>query len=199
MYRDVTIAPPGLEPERSVVDKANDKIEGRDESSYNEDGLRTVFEIYATTSLSDDDEPSPYIISVDKTSRTVLSIYRNWDELDDSREELQWFVEFPFIPWRGAYPIGLPHIIGRYWRAACADGLGAHPERSDHAEAEGRVARRPVAQHPADAGRGDRGRPQRRRHPQDRDAAAVQPALADPDAAAQLHHRRSQGRGADLA
>ena len=118
MYRDVTIAPPGLEPERSVVDKANDKIEGRDESSYNEDGLRTVFEIYATTSLSDDDEPSPYIISVDKTSRTVLSIYRNWDELDDSREELQWFVEFPFIPWRGAYPIGLPHIIGGLSAAA---------------------------------------------------------------------------------
>lgn len=118
MYRDVDVVPPGSEPERSEVDKANDKIEGRNESSYNEDGLRTVFEIYVTTTLEDDDEPSPYIISVDKTSRTVLSIYRNWDELDDTREELQWFVEFPFIPWRGAYPIGLPHIIGGLSAAA---------------------------------------------------------------------------------
>ena len=118
MYRDVDITPPGSEPERSEVDKANDKIEGRSESSYNEDGLRTVFEIYVTTALDDDDEPSPYIISVDKTSRTVLSVYRNWDELDETREELQWFVEFPFIPWRGAYPIGLPHIIGGLSAAA---------------------------------------------------------------------------------
>lgn len=118
MYRDVDITPPGAEPERSDVDKANDKIEGRSETSYNEDGLRTVFEIYVTTALDDDDEPSPYIISVDKTSRTVLSIYRNWDELDETREELQWFVEFPFIPWRGAYPIGLPHIIGGLSAAA---------------------------------------------------------------------------------
>ena len=33
-------------------------------------------------------------------------------QLDESKEELQWFVEFPFVPWRGAYPIGLPHMIG---------------------------------------------------------------------------------------
>lgn len=118
MYRDVDLTPAGMEPERSVVDKANDKIEGRDESSYNEDGLRTVFEVYVTSKLGDDDEPSPYIISIDKLSATVLSIYRNWDELDDTREELQWFVEFPFIPWRGAYPIGLPHIIGGLSAAA---------------------------------------------------------------------------------
>lgn len=118
MYRDVEITAPGLEPERSEVDKANDKIEGRSESSYNEDGLRTVFEIYATTALGDDDEAAPYIISIDKTSSKVLSIYRNWDELDETREELQWFIEFPFIPWRGAYPIGLPHIIGGLSAAA---------------------------------------------------------------------------------
>ena len=112
MYRDVDVVPPSLEPERSEVDKANDKIEGRSETSYNEDGLRTVFEIYAIVALGDDDEPSPYIISIDKTTADVLSIYRNWDEFDDTREELQWFVEFPFVPWRGAYPIGLPHMIG---------------------------------------------------------------------------------------
>ena len=51
-------------------------------------------------------------VMIDKISGKVLSIYRNWDELDEAREELQWFVEFPFIPWRGAYPIGLVHMIG---------------------------------------------------------------------------------------
>jgi hypothetical protein len=43
---------------------------------------------------------------------------------------------------------------------------------------KGGTARRPVAEHPADAGRGDRGRPQRGRRPQAGHAYAVQPAIA---------------------
>ena len=111
MYRDVDLGPAGMEPEYSVAEKANNKIEGREETSYNEDGLRTVYEVYTIADI-EDDEALPYIISIDKPSGKVLSIYRNWDELDEAEEELQWFVEFPFVPWRGAYPIGLPHMVG---------------------------------------------------------------------------------------
>ena len=111
MYRDVDIGPVSMEPDFSVAEKANNKIEGRNETSYNEDGLRTIYEIYTVADIEGDDL-LPYIISVDKTSGKVLSIYRNWDELDSAQEELQWFVEFPFVPWRGAYPIGLPHMVG---------------------------------------------------------------------------------------
>lgn len=116
MYRDVDLVAPGMEPERSKADIANDKIEGREESAFNEDGLRTVFEIY--TQLDIQDGPAPYILTVDKSTAKVLSIYRNWDEDDETKEELQWFVEFPFVPWRGAYPIGLPHMIGGLSAAA---------------------------------------------------------------------------------
>ncbi len=125
MYRDVDVVPASAEPDFSEAGRANDKIEGRSETSYNEDGLRTVYEVYAIASLegraaeSDTDvEPAPYIITIDKPSRKVLSVYRNWDEQDESKEELQWFVEFPFVPWRGAYPIGLPHMIGGISAAA---------------------------------------------------------------------------------
>ena len=111
MYRDIDLGPAGMEPEYSVVEKANNKIEGREETSYNEDGLRTVYEVYTIADI-EGDEALPYIISIDKPSGKVLSIYRNWDELDEAQEELQWFVEFPFVPWRGAYPIGLPHMVG---------------------------------------------------------------------------------------
>jgi hypothetical protein len=117
MYRDVELTPPGMEPERSAADVANDKIEGRSDTSYNEDGLRTVFEIHAVADVEGDGN-APYILTVDKPSGKVLSIYRNWDENDESREPLAWFVEFPFIPWRGAYPIGLPHMIGGLSAAA---------------------------------------------------------------------------------
>ena len=112
MYRDVDLAPVGLEPEMSGAARANDKIEGRDATSYNEDGLRTIYEVHMTAEVGDDEEASPYIVSIDKATGKVLAIYRNWDQEDDTREALTWFVEWPFIPWRGAYPIGLPHMIG---------------------------------------------------------------------------------------
>ncbi|MEY5060431.1 MAG: hypothetical protein RIS45_352, partial [Planctomycetota bacterium] len=111
MYRDVDLAPSSMEPEQSVAGQANDKIEGREANSYNEDGLRIVYEVYAIADI-EGDGAAPYILSIDKPTGKVLAIYRNWDEDDDSREEQQWFVEWPFIPWRGAYPIGLPHMIG---------------------------------------------------------------------------------------
>ena len=109
MYRDVDVGGPG-ELEFSKSTEANDKIEGRTESSYNEDGLRTIFEIY--TSLDFGDGVEPYILSIDKSSEKALCLYRNWEPDDEMKRELDWMVEFPFVPWRGAYPIGLTHMIG---------------------------------------------------------------------------------------
>lgn len=109
MYAEVDIGSPDqVEFSRATV--ANDKIEGREDTSYNEDGLRTIFEIY--THLDFGDGVEPYIISIDKSTRKALALYRNWEPEDDRRKELDWIVEFPFVPWRGAYPIGLTHMIG---------------------------------------------------------------------------------------
>jgi hypothetical protein len=109
MYIDVELGAPG-EVEFSAASKANNKIEGREDTSYNEDGLRTIFECY--THLDFGDGSDPYIISIDKSSGKALALYRNWDKDDDRRKEMDWIVEFPFVPWRGAYPIGLTHMIG---------------------------------------------------------------------------------------
>jgi hypothetical protein len=115
MYRDVDLVP-DTQIDQTGPAKANDKIEGRTQDPYNDDGLRTILEIYCYAEIEDDDDeaapPSPYVVTIDDTTRSVLSIYRNWAPEDERREELRWFVEFPFIPWRGAYPIGLPHMIG---------------------------------------------------------------------------------------
>lgn len=109
MYIDVDLgyAP---EPDYSASSIANDKIEGRVESSYNEDGLRTIYEVY--TYLDVEGDMCPYIISIDKPSGKALALYRNWEADDTQYKELDWIVEFPFVPWRGAYPIGLTHMIG---------------------------------------------------------------------------------------
>ncbi len=109
MYAEVDVGSPD-QVEFSKATIANDKIEGREDTSYNEDGLRTIFEIY--THLDFGDGMEPYIISIDKSTRKALALYRNWEPEDQRRKELDWIVEFPFVPWRGAYPIGLTHMIG---------------------------------------------------------------------------------------
>ena len=112
MYRDADLPSIAEMPEFSKASLANDKIEGRRETSYNEDGLRTVFEVYVHLDIEEEDEFRPYILSIDKSSNKALALYRNWDKDDTQFKELDWIVEFPFVPWRGAYPIGLTHMIG---------------------------------------------------------------------------------------
>jgi hypothetical protein len=118
MYMDVDLMASPLPPEESKAEIANNKIEGRQTDSYNIDGLRTIYECYIIHDFGDDYGLAPYIISLDKATQSVLAIYRNWEEDDDTKQEMQWMVEFPFVPWRGAYPIGLTHMIGGLSAAA---------------------------------------------------------------------------------
>jgi hypothetical protein len=97
-------------------EKANNKIEGKDMPSKNIDGLRRIYEITCFMRLEEDAETdgqrAPYILMIDETTSKVLGLYRNWEANDEKFEKLDWYVEFKFIPWRGAYAIGLPHLIG---------------------------------------------------------------------------------------
>jgi hypothetical protein len=115
MYRDVDVGFASMEPETSGPAKANDKIEGR-QWEDNEDGLRCVYHIYVDMEHEDDKHSdggiAPYILMIDKNSTEVLGLYRNWEEGDDTMSKLDWLIEFKFIPWRGAYAIGFPHLIG---------------------------------------------------------------------------------------
>ena len=109
MYRDISLGTAPL-PEYSKASKANDKIEGRSESVYNEDGLRVIYEVYADVDLGEG--VAPYIIAIDDNTSDAVSVYRNWQPDDNTKQALVWIVEWPMIPWRGAYPIGLTHLIG---------------------------------------------------------------------------------------
>lgn len=116
LYRDVNLIP-GAVPDETKAEKANNKIEGKEQNDYyDEDGLRQIYEIYCEAEIAEDKyaggEVAPYIITIDATSKRVLGIYRNWEEKDERRIALDWIIEFPFVPWRGAYPIGITHMIG---------------------------------------------------------------------------------------
>jgi hypothetical protein len=61
---------------------------------------------------------------VDEQSNEVIGLSRNWEEGDETMTKLDWIIEFKFIPWRGAYAIGLPHLIGGL-SAALTGGIRA--------------------------------------------------------------------------
>lgn len=112
-YRDWTLPPAsGANFTETDAAKQTAKIEGKDESGYLEDNDRIVYEGCVYEQLEDDKKPVPYLITIDDESRKVLAFYRNWDENDPKFTELDYIVDYNFIPWRGAYGIGLPQLIG---------------------------------------------------------------------------------------
>ena len=115
LYRDVELIRATMDPEPTAPEKANEKIEGK-KRGENVDGLRRVYHCYTWLELEEDSrtkgELAPYVLMIDELDLNVVGLYRNWEEGDETRAKLDWIVEFKFIPWRGAYAIGLPHLIG---------------------------------------------------------------------------------------
>jgi hypothetical protein len=115
LYTDVDVVRASETPVVSRSEKANAIIEGKTDGE-NIDGLRPVYHIYTWLELEDDThskgELAPYILMVDYLDNKTLGLYRNWEEGDETMTKLDWLIEFKFIPWRGAYAIGLPQLIG---------------------------------------------------------------------------------------
>lgn len=109
-YKDV-FSITGDMPEESASQVASNKIEGREESGYNEDGIRQIYEV-ACMWDADGNGTKPYVIHIDEPTNKIAAIYRNWKEHDENETPLDWWVEDKFIPWRGAYGIGLYHLVG---------------------------------------------------------------------------------------
>lgn len=90
------------------------KIEGKGESYPTDDMDRNVYEgvIYDEIDGDDFGRAVPYLITIDDETGKVLALYRNWEEDDETFKEIDYLVDYNFIPWRGALAIGLPQLIG---------------------------------------------------------------------------------------
>jgi hypothetical protein len=62
----------------------------------------------------------PYVVTVDRGTNKVLSIYRNWEEQDPRCAKRDHFVQYDYITGFGAYGIGYIQLIGGYARAGTA-------------------------------------------------------------------------------
>ncbi len=77
--------------------------------------------------------PLPYIVSLDKDSREILAIRRDWDKADEECTRRRMYVRYPYIPGPGFYGTGLLNLLGNCsaaqtmcWRIAIDRGMLAN-------------------------------------------------------------------------
>ena len=79
--------------------------------SWDKDERHQLLEMHADLDLPGYEDAQgvalPYVITIDKGSSTVLSIYRNWAEDDPHRIKKQHFVHYGYVPGIGFYNLGL--------------------------------------------------------------------------------------------
>jgi len=95
-----------------------DQADSRQPEMHTDDHVYTVYECHCDLSLDSDQErynrnaPLPYIVTVETSTREILSIRRNWKEDDPMMLKRLWFTHYKYLPGLGFYGFGLLHLIG---------------------------------------------------------------------------------------
>jgi hypothetical protein len=125
MYKMMEVGDPS--PEYSETEKAEQKTGGY-QASIEHDDRHTLLEMHCDydlegfEDLDEDGEETeiarPYVITVCKDTRQILSIYRNWREADETKTKEQFFIPYEYVPGLGFYGIGLIHLLGSIAKSA---------------------------------------------------------------------------------
>ena len=120
-YRDVELPEPA--PEFSDIEEKYNELEGESSIGIEDDDRHTILEMHVDYDLPEpysdpDGIARPYVITIDKSSRTVLSIRKNWFEDDTKKQKREHFVHYRYLPGLGFYGIGLIHLIGGLAKSA---------------------------------------------------------------------------------
>ncbi len=130
VYQDINLSTPSASKTNSLDQEKKD-VEGISiDASRPEDRDREIYECYCELDILGFEhkykgKPSgleiPYRVTIDVSSKNILSITRNYDqdqsELPEAKET---FVKYTFIPGFGFYDIGLLHILGNTTNAITA-------------------------------------------------------------------------------
>jgi len=121
-YRDIELKPTSAGP--TQIEKKYQELEGVTPSTDKQYSY-SVLEMHVDCNLEEFEMQNPekqvkvpYIITIDEGSGEVLSIYRNYDIMDENKKRKEYFVHFKFLPGLGFYGFGLTHMIGGLSRTA---------------------------------------------------------------------------------
>ncbi len=124
-YRDVELGQPPLKEDE--IKSKQRELEGvRVEK---QEDIYTLLECHVNLDLEgfEDKDPQtgeptgiklPYVVTIEESSREVLSIKRNYKSDDPLKNRTNYFVHFKFLPGLGFYGFGLIHMIGGLSRTA---------------------------------------------------------------------------------
>jgi len=123
-YRDIELPAPA--PDIGEIQEKYNRLTG-DSANYEVDHRHTLLEMVVDYDLpgfedmQDGEETGialPYVITIDKGSRKILSIKRNWNEEDPQKIKVEHFVHYTYLPGLGFYGFGLVHMIGGLSKSA---------------------------------------------------------------------------------
>ncbi len=123
-YSDIDL--PAPTPDISEIQQKYDRLTG-DSDNYEFDHRHTLLEMHVDIDLigfedTEKGKPTgialPYVVTIDKSSRTILSIRRNWYEDDPKKMKRDHYVHYQYLPGLGFYGFGLVHMIGGLSKSA---------------------------------------------------------------------------------
>lgn len=119
-YRDIELPAPS--PDFSDIQEKYDELDGESAVIENDD-RHTILEMHVTMNMPEgfddgDEVARPYVITIDKSSREILAIRKNWYEDDAKKKKRPHFVHYRYLPGLGFYGTGLIHLIGGLAKSA---------------------------------------------------------------------------------
>lgn len=127
IYLDVTLTPPTPQPNQ--VDEKTAQIQGvATAKSRPEDQPYTLWETqceldldeFAPSQFKGKGIPLPYLVTLDKDSRVILAVRRDWKPEDENCDRKRMYVKYPYVPGPGFYGTGLLNILGNSTAAMTA-------------------------------------------------------------------------------
>jgi len=119
-YRDIDIGTPGKR--KDALQQAKDKQTGMtniDDGRYEFIEMHVDLSEYGLGRPEGDMElAQPYIVTINRETEQVMSVYRNWDEGDKKFTKKQHFVHYAYVPGFGFYGFGLLHLVGGHAKSA---------------------------------------------------------------------------------
>lgn len=130
-YMDLPTKSPPSEASKNEVDDKVKEIEGiSNRTDREQDNRHEILECYTELEIEDDtfvpnefiknSVPVPYRVTIEKFSRAIVDIRRNWKQEDEDCKPRETFVKYSFVDWMGFYGIGMLHLIGNLQLAITA-------------------------------------------------------------------------------
>ena len=123
-YRDIDLPEPVTQI--SQIQQSKNELTG--ETEANADDRHQLLEMHVELDIEGhedkdkDGEPTgialPYVVTIDRQSGLILSIYRNWRQDDPLKLKRMHFVQYGYVPGFGFYAFGLIHLIGGIAKSA---------------------------------------------------------------------------------